>query len=93
MNPTTQRESTAPSLTLPIIAPEAENSALAALEANPADDKALHTLGLARYAAGQAQEALDLISKASESNPSNADYCISLGRILTREKMFNPRTR
>jgi len=66
--------------------------AQALLSNNPNDDGALHTLGLAKYGSGEAQEALDLIVQANKLCPTNPVYCLSLGRILAREKMYNQAT-
>jgi Flp pilus assembly protein TadD len=53
------------------------------------DGEALHARGLAAAAAGHAETALELLSKAAETTPQKADYFISIGRLLAAETMFN----
>jgi Flp pilus assembly protein TadD len=53
------------------------------------DGEALHARGLAAAAAGHAEVALELLSKAADCNPQKADYFISIGRLLATETMFN----
>jgi Flp pilus assembly protein TadD len=54
-----------------------------------ADGETWHARGLAEAATGHAEAALELLSKAAESNPQNPAYFISIGRLLAAETMFN----
>jgi Flp pilus assembly protein TadD len=59
------------------------------VEPTASDGDALHALGLEAISAGRSVEALELLSRAAEVNPTNVGYLISIGRLLTAETMLN----
>jgi len=60
-----------------------------ALECDPPDPSRLHALGLEAGVAGKPEDALELLSRAADLCPDNAVYCLSIGRLLAAETMFN----
>ena len=53
------------------------------------DAEALHTLGLATAAAGNHEQALELLSQAVDTDPKNSKYLLSIGRLLAEQAMLN----
>jgi Tfp pilus assembly protein PilF len=67
---------------------DAETLYRATLTRNPACTMALHNLALLRSAAGDGDEALDLLARAAVSDPSDCEVHVDLGVELARAGRF-----